>query len=376
MKRLVLFLAIGILVGIGGTVAYLRVAAPAGGAGAPSAAATQASGRLSPAGASPGGAPGPAGSASPAAGESAVPLASFAEAELRPARTADLAFQVPGVVAERLVQVGDSVDAGAPLLRLDSAEQRAQLKQAEAALEAAAAQVTVAQAAEEAARQQVVAASAGVDVAKAKLQDAETAVRQTLQEAQATIARAEAQRAAAAAGVTQAEATAQQAQAALQQATAAVSVAMAQRDEAAAARDQAALAVDRRELRAPFGGRVMAVNAEVGEAVGAGGSAAGASAPAAVITLADTSAWLADTTNLTERQVVGVRVGSRVEVAVDALPGRAFRGEVERLGGVPEIVRGDVTYVATVRILPDPASAQDLALLRPGMSAVVRQLVR
>jgi multidrug resistance efflux pump len=303
---------------------------------------------------------------------------------VRPLRSADLAFPVPGVLAERLVEVGDEVQAGAPLLRLDSTDEQALLRQAEAALAAAAAQVGVAQAAEEAAKQQVAAADAAVDVAKAQLDGADTAVRQTLGEADATVARAKAQRAAAAAGVTQAEAAALQARAAYQQAQAAVTEAGARRDQAAAARDSAAVAVDRRTLRAPFAGRVMAVGAEVGEAVGAGGAATAAgtangatsAAAGAAVTLADTSAWLVDTTNLTERQVVGVEVGRRVTISVDALPGRTFRGEVERVSGVSRIVRGDVTYVVTARILASDGDAADLALLRPGMTAVVKDLVR
>ncbi|MEJ2288203.1 MAG: HlyD family efflux transporter periplasmic adaptor subunit [Deinococcales bacterium] len=284
-----------------------------------------------------------------------------------------------GVVSERLVEVGDEVEAGAPLLRLDSSSEQALLRQAEAALAAADAQVGVAQAAEVAARQQVAAADAGVAVAKAQLDAAEAAVKLTLHEAANAIARAEAQRAAAAAAVAQAEAAAAQARAATEQATAAVKEAQARRDQAAAARDSAALAVGRRTLRAPFAGRVLAVPIEVGEAVGAAGPAAAAGASGgseAAVRLADTSAWLVDTTNLTERQVVGVQAGRRVRVEVDALPGRTFAGEVERVGGASKLVRGDVTYVATVRILPDGAAASDLALLRSGMTAVVRDLVR
>ena len=88
------------------------------------------------------------------------------------------------------------------------------------------------------------------------------------------------------------------------------------------------------------------------------------------------SGWRVNTTNLTELQVVGVRVGNSVQVEVDALPGRVFPGEVERVADASQVVRGDVTYVATVRLLPDGVPAADLAALRPGMTAVVRDLVR
>ncbi|MEJ2357066.1 MAG: HlyD family efflux transporter periplasmic adaptor subunit [Deinococcales bacterium] len=391
MRRAILFLAIGVLVGVGGTTAY-RMLAPGAGTGratpgaAPVVVSEGAKGAVpgAPVTGAPtreGGSAATGATPSPEGGtvESGLPVSTFAEAEVRPRRTADLAFAVSGVVSERLVEVGDEVEAGAPLLRLDSSSEQALLRQAEAALAAADAQVGVAQAAEVAARQQVAAADAGVAVAKAQLDAAEAAVKLTLHEAANAIARAEAQRAAAAAAVAQAEAAAAQARAATEQATAAVKEAQARRDQAAAARDSAALAVERRTLRAPFAGRVLAVPIEVGEAVGAAGPAAAAGASGgseAAVRLADTSAWLVDTTNLTERQVVGVQAGRRVRVEVDALPGRTFAGEVERVGGASKLVRGDVTYVATVRILPDGAAASDLALLRSGMTAVVRDLVR
>jgi len=394
MTRVLMVLALGIVLGVGGSIAYRQIAIPGGPASGTSTAAQDVSAAAGPAPAGGGAAPAATDGGAAAGGtaralpatETSLPVAASAEGEVRPVRSAALAFPVAGVVAERLVEVGDQVEAGAPLLRLDSSDEEALLRQAEAALAAAQAQVGVAQAAGKAAVQQVAAADAAVDVAKAQLDAADTAVRQTLGEAEATVARAKAQREAAAAGVAQAEAAALQARAAQQQAQAAVTEAGARRDQAVAARDSAKLAVERRTLRAPFAGRVMGVNAEVGEAVGSGGApaasgaasaaASGASPTGATVTLADTSAWLVDTTNLTERQVVGVRVGAPVTVAVDALPGRTFAGRVERVGGVPKVVRGDVTYVATVRIAAKGGDAADLAELRPGMTAVVGDLVR
>lgn len=393
MTRVLMVLALGIVLGVGGTIAYRQIAAPGGPSpgtpatapdGSAGAGARPVEGGAAPAATDGGTAAGGASNAAPAA-ETALPVAASAEGEVRPVRSADLAFPVAGVVAERLVDVGDEIESGAPLLRLDSSDEEALLRQAEAALAASQAQVAVAQAAENASVQQVGVADAAVDVARAQLDAADTAVRQTLGEAEATVARAEAQREAVAAGVAQAEAAALQARAAQQQAHAAVTEAGARRDQALAARDRARLAVDRRTLRAPFAGRVMGVGAEVGEAVGSGGApaasgagsaaASGAAAGGAAVTLADTSAWLVDTTNLTERQVVGVSVGAPVTVSVDALPGRTFAGRVERVGGVPKVVRGDVTYVATVRIEAKGGDATDLGRLRPGMTAVVGDLV-
>jgi RND family efflux transporter MFP subunit len=56
---------------------------------------------------------------------------------VRPRVESDLAFRVPGKVAERLVQAGDRVKAGQPLARLDTIDLALQLEQAQAELGAA-----------------------------------------------------------------------------------------------------------------------------------------------------------------------------------------------------------------------------------------------
>lgn len=322
-------------------------------------------------------------SGSGADGPPALPVATSAEAEVAPLRTADLAFPITGIVSERLVNVGDDVDAGAPLLRLDARDAQARLREAQAAVAAADGQIEVAQAAGTVARRQVDAAQAAVAQAQAQRDAAQAALRLTTGQPDATVAQARAQLAQAEAGVQQAQAGVAQAQAAVEQATAQLDQASAQRGQAIAARDSASLAVDRLTLTAPFAGRVIGVGAEVGEAVGAGaGPASGASGSnaagggGAVVTLADVSGWRVDTTNLTELQVVGVRPGSDVSVEVDALPGVVLPGTVERIADRSQLVRGDVTYVATVRLRPDGVPPEAWAALRPGMTAVVRDLVR
>jgi multidrug resistance efflux pump len=296
-------------------------------------------------------------------------LADSAEGEVRPLRSADLAFPVAGVLAERLVAVGDAVDEGDALLRLDDETERARLREADAALAAADAQVEVARTAQASAREQVRAAQASLASAQAARDAAAAALDLTATQAEATIAQARANLRQAEAGVAQATAVVDQARAAVAQAEAELARAQAQRAQAEAARASAALAVERRTLRAPFDGRVLAVGPEPGETV------AGGSDGRSLVTLADVSGWRVDTTNLTELQVVAVDVGDRVTIEVDALPDRAFAGTVERIGFDPRQVRGDVTYVAEVRIDPGEAAASDLAELRPGMTAVVRGLL-
>jgi multidrug resistance efflux pump len=81
--------------------------------------------------------------------------------------------------------------------------------------------------------------------------------------------------------------------------------------------------------------------------------------------IADLSRLYVETDDLTEIEVVDIKVGQKVTVVADALPGVEMTGTVESISQVYEEKRGDVTY--TVRILldnPDPR-------LRWGMTVVV-----
>ncbi len=84
-----------------------------------------------------------------------------------------------------------------------------------------------------------------------------------------------------------------------------------------------------------------------------------------MLTLADTSAWVVETDNLTETQVVLLNQGEKVTVVFDALPGQQFEGQITHINARFEEKRGDITY--TVRIL----LAQSNVQLRWGMTAAV-----
>jgi len=318
----------------------------------------------------------------PAATLAVANVPTSAEAEVRPLRSSDLAFSGTGVLVERFVNEGDDVVAGDPLLRLDDERERARLREADAALAAADARLQAAQAGERAAERQIAVADAAVRVAEAQRDAAQAALRLTATQAEATVAEAEARMRQAEAGVVQAEANRESARAALVQATANTSLAAAQRDQAEAVQATASLAVRERTLTAPFDGRVVSIGAEVGETLGGPGGAqpGGAeqeSSPAgSALRLADLSGWRVETMNLTELQVVAVRPGAEVTVEIDALPGVSLGGVVERIGYRAEPVRGEVTYVTTVRLLDASLTDAARAALRPGMTAVVRGLVR
>jgi len=299
----------------------------------------------------------------PTTGSLAAGVPTSAEAELQPARTARLALPVTGVVRELLAAAGDVVPAGAPLLRLDDAREQARVVEAQADLAVAAAQVEAARAGATAAQRNVAVAGTALEVAAAQVDAAQASLRLTATQADATVAQAEAALRQAEAGRAQAEAALAQARAAASQAAAQVTSAEAQRARVEAALASARLARSERELIAPFGGTIVAIDVEVGELL---------TEPA--LTLADTSAWYVRTTNLTELQVAAVEAGEALDVSIDAVPGRTFRATVERVGARPRQVRGEVTYEVRLRLEPDDVDAAPADLLRPGMTAVVRGL--
>ncbi|MCU0489280.1 MAG: efflux RND transporter periplasmic adaptor subunit [Anaerolineales bacterium] len=94
------------------------------------------------------------------------------------------------------------------------------------------------------------------------------------------------------------------------------------------------------ELRAPFTGTVANVNLSTGEYVAPGVN---------VMLLVDVSEWRIETTDLTELNVVRIRVGDPVEIVFDALQDRKFGGQVLSIGALGENRQGDITY----RILTD-----------------------
>lgn len=111
---------------------------------------------------------------------------------------------------------------------------------------------------------------------------------------------------------------------------------------AQAQREQALASLAETELRAPFAGRIASVDVSEGQQVGP-------TTPA--VQLADFSAWLIETRDLTELRVVGVRPGDHAIVTFDAIPDLELAGQVTRVRGIGQNTQGDITY--TVFIAPD-----------------------
>src|SRR6202048_1560360 len=109
---------------------------------------------------------------------------------IRPRIEADMGFRVPGKVAKRLVEVGQSVDVGDPLATLDEVDLKLQAEQADAELHAATGVLAQAAAAETRAKElrakgwatdaQLDQAKATADEARARLNRAQRSVELTM----------------------------------------------------------------------------------------------------------------------------------------------------------------------------------------------------
>jgi multidrug efflux pump subunit AcrA (membrane-fusion protein) len=102
---------------------------------------------------------------------------------------------------------------------------------------------------------------------------------------------------------------------------------------------RAEVALERATLLAPFAGTVVELNLELGEQPPA-------EEPALV--LADMSAWKVETSDLTELDVVNVRVGDAVTLSFDALPDLILPGVVTRVESLGKTFQGDVLYTVAV----------------------------
>ncbi len=328
-----------------------------------------------------------------------------ASAEIVPRQKAELSFTIAGRVQKVVVAVGDQVKAGDVLAELETSNLEAAVKQAEVAVQRAEAQLNAAKAG--ARQQEITMAEAALAAAKANLRklragpdenlliearaqvaNAEAAVRQaqaaydraggasnpyasmlptSLQLEQATNdciaakARLEAlQKGPRAADIEPAAAEIQRAQAQLELVQAgprAESIAVADADVATAkmALEGARVTFNQAQLRAPFDGKIAAVQLSGGEAVAPG---------QVVLMLADLDHLQVETTDLSERGVSQVAAGQPATIFVEAL-NQELDGRVVQIAPRSNKVGGDVVYTVTIDLDGQPAG------LRWGMSAKV-----
>jgi HlyD family secretion protein len=130
---------------------------------------------------------------------------------------------------------------------------------------------------------------------------------------------------------------------------------------------QAQLAVSSQEqqyldLVAPSEGRVLAVNAVVGNRISSG----------TILTLVDDS-QLQVQANMDETDLPNLKAGQRATVTFDALPGQSFNGQVESIDPSLANLRG--ASAAVIHVQFDQNALQDLKERPVGMSATVDVVV-
>lgn len=250
-----------------------------------------------------------------------------------PAR-ARLAVEIPGVVIERLVQEGDTVQADQPLLRLDPAEWQARLDEADAALY----QLRTVR------RPQ----------ALAELRDADSTATQATREAERRRALAR-QNAIARESTEQAEQAETRARLRRDQAK------LAQQDLAAdgpeerllqARRANALTALARTELRAPFAGQVITRQVEAGDTVQPGSTlfelVPDSIGPEAVVPVDETFLGL-------------LQVGQAATLRADAFPDTPVAATITRIAPRIDPQRGTVDVHLAPEALPSGAR-EDMTL--------------
>ena len=293
------------------------------------------------------------------------------------ADTTEVSPQIEGYVVEVLVADNQRVEAGQVLIRLDDADARANLMQAQANLAALEAGVTNVDARAE--QEQAMIASRAASVAQAQAQ-ADLARQQVNRYGQlaeqgwVSQQRIESERA----GVRTAQASVAEAQAALvaEQRTAGVlgtsrQQSVASVEQARALVDKAQIALDRTVIRAPVSGVVGARGVRVGQYVRPGGTIL------SIVPLGDTYV----VANFKETQLNRLRLGQEVEIKADAFKGEPLTGHVDSFAPatgsefalIPvENATGNFTKITQripVRIRVDRRAG---AALRPGLSVEVK----
>lgn len=126
-----------------------------------------------------------------------------------------------------------------------------------------------------------------------------------------------------------------------------------------AALQKAQIDLARCTITAPVDGVVISRNVDVGQTV-----AAAMTAPI-LFTIAGDLAKMRIEANVSEADIGGVKEGQETTFAVDAFPGRTFRGRVQLVRYAPITVENVVSYVTVIEVDNEKLE------LRPGMTANV-----
>ena len=323
---------------------------------------------------------------------------------IQPTNSVNLSFQTSGTVKEIKVNEGDPVKAGQVLATLDAADMELQVAQAE--LNLSNAQLKLAAAKKGPTAEEIASAKASLASAEENLKalqagpsanDIEVA-RLKYEQAKDQLWSAQAKRDATMGDPRASGADKDAAQASVASATMAVEIARIQYEQAQkgptdkdlraaeaqvaqarlnlsklmstpAAEDiqtaenavkQAQISLDQAKLKlapytltAPFDGTVARLSLQVGQMVNA-------NAQVGLLSVPDSFDITAD---MSEVDVARVKVGQEVDVTLDALPDRTFKGHVTKVATVGTSTQGVVNYPVTIHLdQADPG-------IKPGMTA-------
>ena len=227
----------------------------------------------------------------------------LSEGIIYPVRYAQMVMPVDGMVGEILTAEGARVKAGQPLIRLVRQDYEARVGSASS---------------------DVARAAAAVEQARVNLADAQREFdRQKQLEAAGATARQQ---------LDQARTALERSRAALAQAEADLLTQQSRKTEAERL-------LDKTELRAPIDGTVAFLDVKVGEHALLG---------TVLVRIADESAWVIRSDDLTELVIARVRIGNPAVLTFDGIPGLEIPGKVAMIRPYGEKKRGDITYTVTI----------------------------
>jgi HlyD family secretion protein len=227
----------------------------------------------------------------------------LSEGIIYPARYAQMVMPVDGMVGEILVGEGEKVKAGQPLIRLVRQDYQARV---------------------DSAHSDVARAAAAVEQARVSLADAQREFerQQRLEAAGATPKQQ----------LDQSRTAVDRNRAALAQVEADLLTQQSRKTEAERL-------LDKTELRAPMEGSVAFLDVKVGEHALIG---------TVLVRIADESAWVIRSDDLTELAIARVKVGAQASLTFDGIPGLEIPGKVKMIRPYGEKKRGDITYTVTI----------------------------
>jgi HlyD family secretion protein len=275
--------------------------------------------------------------------------------------TVQVGSQVSGTVAWLGADFKSRVKRGQVIAKLDPAlfeaqvqNQRANLMNAEAAVQAAITEINNQTA-------NLAAAKANQEAARVQRDDALALVNRYKELSNVISGReleaAQAQANAAAARYEQATAQISQAQAALQAAKAKLEQAKAQVAQAKAQLQQTQVNLDHSIIKSPIDGVVVSRNVDVGQTV-----AASLQAPT-LFTIANDLTDMQVLASIDEADVGQIHEGMKANFTVDAYPGETFSGQISQIRLDAKTQQNVVTYTAVIAV-----KNPDMKLL-PGMTA-------